>query len=78
MLVKRLEAKLQHQLKPMTTSEQLLRFLVRRLAAAMRDMVSVRAAGFFTTSVKQLVWKAADEQHVCWCQLKAAVHIEAP
>ena len=44
----------------------------------MRDMVSVRAAGFFTTSIKQLVWKAADEQLVCWCQLKAAVHIEAP
>ena len=62
----------------MTTSEQLLRFLVRRLAATMRDMVSVRAAGFFTTSVEQLVWKAADEQHVCWCQLKAAAHIEAP
>ena len=62
----------------MTTSEQLLRFLVRRLAATMRDMVSVRAAGFFTTSVKQLVWKAADEQLVCWCQLKAAAHIEAP
>ena len=61
----------------MTTSEQLLRFLVRRLAATMRDMVSVRAAGFFTTSVKQLVWKAADEQLV-WCQLKAAAHIEAP
>ena len=44
----------------------------------MKGMVSVRAAGFFATSVKQLVWKAADEQHVCWCQLKAAVHIEVP
>ena len=61
----------------MTTSEQLLRFLVRRLAATMRDMVSVRAADFFTTAVQQLVWEAADGQLV-WCQLKAAAHIEAP
>ena len=41
-------------------------------------MFSVMAADFFTTAVKQLVWKAADEQLLCWCQLKAAAHIEAP
>ena len=44
----------------------------------MRGMVSVRTADFFTTAVEQLVWKAADEQLLCWCQLKAAAHIEAP
>ena len=49
---------------------------ILRLAATMRGMV--RAADFFTTAVEQLVWKAADEQLVCWCQLKAAAHIEAP
>ena len=57
----------------MTTSEQLL----RRLAATMRGMVSVRTADFFTTAVEQLVWKAAVEQLIC-CQLKAAAHIEVP
>ena len=51
---------------------------ILRLAATMRGMVSVRAADFFTTAVEQLVWKAADEQLVFWCQLKAAAHIEAP
>ena len=51
---------------------------ILRLAVTMRGMVSVRAADIFTTAVEQLVWKAADEQLVCWCQLKAAAHIEAP